>query len=56
MFRRKDEGMLKPLCPKHLQQGVEWLIEHKPQGFRADNYIPVCEGFGEWEVQAVMLP
>lgn len=56
MFRRKDEGMLKPLCPRHLQQGVEWLLEHKPRGFSADNYIPVREGFDEWGLQVVMLP
>jgi hypothetical protein len=55
MFRRKYDGVLKPLCPKHLQQGVEWLIDHNPRGFCADNYVPVRDGLDEWVVQAVML-
>ena len=55
MFRRnRTNGVLKPLCPRHLQQGVEWLLDHSREDFSSEDYVPVGDGRKEWEVQAVM--
>lgn len=55
MFRRmRTNGILKPLCPKHLQQGVEWLLDHNREDVSLKDYIPMGDGREEWEVQAVM--
>ena len=55
MFRRmRTNGVLKPLCPKHLQQGVEWLLDHSNEDFSSEDYIPINDGQEEWEIQAVM--
>jgi hypothetical protein len=55
MFRRmRTSGVLKPLCPEHLQQGMEWLLDHGHRDFSSKDYIPIGDGWEEWEVQAVM--
>lgn len=55
VFRRnRASGILKPLCPQHLQQGMEWLIDHRPQDFSSEDYVSVSDGQKEWEVQAIM--